>query len=273
MAEFGISTFYEPILISEGPLPPIRVAFITLTILFGIIAAFHVSYHLYLLFRQSTKWTKTGIWPVLPFFSAYLCHLIIHTAHFADNIARPVEYFEPKWLYQRYILSTMEITFFFNIPMTLYGAVRMVKFLGGYFLEGETLHVDLSNQMETNGNSMNSKLRQMRDKMYLYSSMSILTLMHYVVEPPQSYTFPVNFTIAGEGISALILALMITRFSRMCIDHAEDQAIEFSRLILHSQSVNDTNNEEYLHERTQPIETSARVGQVRCRTPLPKETD
>jgi len=37
--------------------------------------------------------------------------------------------------------------------------------------------------------------------------------------------------------------------------------------------VNDTNNEEYLHERTQPIETSTSIGQVRCRTPLPKETD
>jgi len=277
LEEFGLSTFDQIILISEGPLSPIRAAFIILTITIGLISGCYVMYHFYFLIRRPTKWKGKGIWPVLLLFVVYLCHLIIHTIHFADNIARPVDYFEPKWLYQCYILSTMEIPFFLNIPITFYGAISMIQFLSGYFLDGDSLlHVYLDNPMETTTNSM--KLRQIRDKMILYSSMSILTLMHYVVEPPQSYTLPVNFTIAGEGISALILVIAITRFSRLCLIHAEQQAIEFSRLVVRSHQVHDidihTKGYSYV-ERAPTFETTnSRIDQIsiRSRTPLRRQT-
>ncbi|CAO3641646.1 unnamed protein product [Cunninghamella echinulata] len=85
-----------------------------------------------------------------------------------DNIHRPVAYFEPKYLYQKYILSTMEITFFFNFPLTLCGYVDYTYLV-----------------------------------MYICSS--LMTLMHYRIESPSFYSSSVNFSIAGEGVSILLL--------------------------------------------------------------------
>ena len=38
-----------------------------------------------------------------------------------------------------------------------------------------------------------------------------MTLGHYNYEPPSSYTLLTNFTIAGEGIVALLLAIIVIR--------------------------------------------------------------
>ncbi|KAG2206311.1 hypothetical protein INT47_007325 [Mucor saturninus] len=108
----------------------------------------------------------------------YLIHVVVHNFHFMDNIYRPVDYFEPKYLYQKYILSTMEITFFFNFPVTICGIAFMKKlFNNGY--------VDFS---------------------YLtaYICSSLMTLMHYRIESPTLYAPLVNFSIAGEGVSIFL---------------------------------------------------------------------
>ncbi|KAI7906388.1 uncharacterized protein BX663DRAFT_483137 [Cokeromyces recurvatus] len=113
----------------------------------------------------------------------YILHVIIHNFHYMDNIYRPVDYFEPKYLYQKYIFSTMEITFFFNFPVTICGIVFMKKlFNNGY--------VDFS---------------------YLtaYICSSLMTLMHYRIESPTLYTPLVNFSITGEGVS-IFLFICIT---------------------------------------------------------------
>ena len=47
--------------------------------------------------------------------------------------------------------------------------------------------------------------------MLFYVVGSLLTLGHYNYEPLSSYTLLTNFTIAGEGISALLLAIIVIR--------------------------------------------------------------
>jgi hypothetical protein len=42
---------------------------------------------------------------------------------------------------------------------------------------------------------------------------SLLTLGHYRIEPPHSYSVWVNLTIAGEGVTALLLTFVIIRIA------------------------------------------------------------
>jgi hypothetical protein len=121
---------------------------------------------------------------------------VVHTAHFADNIARPVDYFEPWWLYRGYVLSTMEITFFANWPIVISGAVLIGPLL-------KSLHRRASKVSSV------ARRRRLCWGVVAYASTSIMTLMHYVVEPPVSYAPVVNFTIAGEGVAALVLGLVV----------------------------------------------------------------
>jgi hypothetical protein len=125
MATYELSTYGRNIVINEGNdgLPPIRIIFIMITILFGLVLRFKeaiVFWSLWLARKRS--------YIITLLFIAYTCNSVIHTVHYADNIARPVDYYEPKFLYQKYILSTMEITFYANFPISLMG-----KFLF-YFL-------------------------------------------------------------------------------------------------------------------------------------------
>ncbi|CAO3620342.1 unnamed protein product [Cunninghamella blakesleeana] len=73
----------------------------------------------------------------------------------------------------------MEITFFFNFPLTICGILFMkTLFKNGY-----------------------------ADYTYLvmYICSSLMTLMHYRIESPSLYSFGVNFSIAGEGVSIFFL--------------------------------------------------------------------
>jgi hypothetical protein len=47
--------------------------------------------------------------------------------------------------------------------------------------------------------------------MIFYVIGSLLTLGHYRIEPPHSYSVWVNFTIAGEGVTALMLTFVVIR--------------------------------------------------------------
>ncbi|KAJ6643800.1 hypothetical protein Bhyg_08765 [Pseudolycoriella hygida] len=123
----------------------------------------------------------------------YIVSHVIHTLHYVDNICRPVAYFEPKWLYQKYLISEMEITFFANFPITLSGLYFMERIVSGI-----------------NGEKFNETSRACRN-MVGYILGSLLTLGHYRTEPPWKYEPFVNFTIAGEGVATILLAVLLYR--------------------------------------------------------------
>lgn len=132
----------------------------------------------------------------------YIISHLIHSIHYVDNICRPVSYFEPKWLYQKYLISEMEITFFVNFPITFSGLYFMEKLVGG--LNGE----------------------KYKDTAYACKQMiwfvlgSLLTLGHYRTEPPWKYEASVNFTIAGEGIATILLALFLYQLYKVSLNTA-----------------------------------------------------
>jgi len=109
----------------------------------------------------------------------------------------------------------MEITFFFNIPVTFLGAWCTLRTLTAYSFEEEVpiISVVRTNDSSKEGGAVPSNdkllLHSLLTQMLVYTSMSLLTLMHYMVESPLSYSAVVNFTIAGEGLAALYLAVLI----------------------------------------------------------------
>jgi hypothetical protein len=118
MATYELSTYGKSIVTNEGNdgLPPIRIIFIMITLVLGLVLKFKeatVFWSLWLARKRSNIITLL--------FVVYTCNSVIHTVHYADNIARPVDYYEPKYLYDKYILSTMEITFYINFPISLIG--------------------------------------------------------------------------------------------------------------------------------------------------------
>lgn len=121
----------------------------------------------------------------------YMVSHIIHSVHYVDNICRPVAYFEPKWLYQKYFISEMEITFFANFPITLSGLYYMERLVRGI-----------------NGERCSDTVDACK-KMIWFILGSLLTLGHYRTEPPWKYEPFVNFTIAGEGVATILLALSL----------------------------------------------------------------
>ncbi len=118
MATYELSTYGKSIVINEGndELPPIRIIFITITLLLGLVLRFKEATVFWSLWLARKRFNIITL-----LFVVYTCNSVIHTVHYADNIARPVNYYEPKYLYQKYILSTMEITFYVNFPISLIG--------------------------------------------------------------------------------------------------------------------------------------------------------
>ncbi|KAL9545786.1 hypothetical protein MBANPS3_006987 [Mucor bainieri] len=174
MITYGTSTLGKPIVTGEGDESshPIRIGFLVLTFILasinvGLVTSYFLTSNKLIQFRFLIKQDSRNAIFLL---AAYVLHTAIHTFHYIDNIHRPVSYFEPKYLYQKYILSTMEITFYFNFPLTLCGVLFM---------------------------------RSLFKKAYICSS--LMTLMHYRIESPSMYSASVNFSIAGEGVSILLL--------------------------------------------------------------------
>ena len=204
----GVSSFGRPIVVAEGDLSATRYYFVVLTVLLSLCALLHVVRRF---LQLSTKmqlsqasWQEKKLywWGLLVAFTVYL---IIHGAHYADNIARPVAYFEPMWLYRGYLLSTMEITFFFNWPATIGGALAV----GALFstVPSEFFAATLQRQ------------KRLCWGIVAYSATALLTLMHYSIEPPTSYSWEVNVTIAGEGVAGGILALAALMLKCMVTRH------------------------------------------------------
>lgn len=129
----------------------------------------------------------------------YIISHIIHSSHYVDNICRPVNYFEPKWLYQKYLISEMEITFFVNFPITLSGLYFMSRLVRGI---NEVKYNDTANAWKY---------------MIWYILGSLLTLGHYRTEPPWKYEPFVNFTIAGEGVATILLAIFLYQLRKQSL--------------------------------------------------------
>lgn len=79
----------------------------------------------------------------------------------------------------------MEITYFFNIPLTTWGVLFMKNLYQRGYVEYSYLTA--------------------------YVCSSIVTLMHYRIENPSSFLASVNFSISGEGIA--IFAFIIASFT------------------------------------------------------------
>lgn len=180
---YGTSTLGKTIVIREDDedITPFRTIFLTMTFLLALtnitlVMNYFIKSKKIIQFRYLLQQNSKNSFIIL---TAYLLHTVIHTFHYMDNIYRPVDYFEPKYLYQKYILSTMELTFYFNFPLTLCGVLFMKNLFEKGFL----------------------------DYTYLiaYICSSLMTLMHYRIESPSLYTSGVNFSIAGEGVSIFIL--------------------------------------------------------------------
>lgn len=198
MPKYGVSSLGRSYVVDEqlDELPFIRKAFMVITFLLGIITLLRFLIHLHKItgkkdktcnYRSLNRATKRII-------ICYITSHLIHTIHFIDNIYRPVDYFEPKWLYDRVLLSEMEITFFANFPITLAGLIVMERFSAA---------VSKRNTSQT---------AESCRKIGWYIFGSLLTLGHYRTEPPWKYSVSTTFTIAGEGFFTILLGIWMYRY-------------------------------------------------------------
>ena len=194
MATFGPSSSGTTIITGEPSTPISHVVFAVITVALTLLQLFYTLIMLLAAERNpehnpSSTDAKALRWHryrrVL--FTLITGNALIHGAHYADNILRPVSYHEPKFLYQRYLVSSMEITFFINLPAVM---INITAF------EGLRLRVP-------------SSFRSGVKWMLLYLAEAYLTLGHYRVDPPSAYSTWVNFTIGGEGVVATLLLLWL----------------------------------------------------------------
>jgi len=188
---------------------------------------------------------RWGEWLFISLFLVYVMHTLIHGVHYTDNIIRPVEYFEPKILYQRYIISTMELTFYFNWPLT---------FLGAWSVSGLLFFLRDREKLDAEKYCIG---------LFIYIIGAFLTVMHYSVAPPRSYTGVVNFTIAGEGIVALIFSGLAGLI--LCILFGRKQEANATELIVFKEQ-KDEEEEEDKMERENEIATSLQDRPLRRRS-------
>lgn len=236
-ATFALSYFGQQYVIDEGfsELPTIRLVFVMATVVLGLLAVFRLS------MRYWALWLERGqnqLMTVL--FWTLFANVAIHTTHYADNIARPVAYFEPKWLYESYLLSTMEITFYVNlvyVPLvTIYGSRLFDALVTGDAQETRHACIGVSGSV----------------------FISFMTLLHYRIEPPTSFTAMRNFTILGEGFLAAVLVGVLVKVWRQRHDREIELIREMNKFI--EKSGDDASDDE-----EEEIETFSQQG-VRLRS-------
>lgn len=107
--------------------------------------------------------------------AAFAAAVVAFVAHYADNIARPGAYAEPRWMFDARLLAQMEITFFGGL----------VKWL-----------------------LMRSYAWRSPAQRLLLAVIGTFSLGHYAVAPPSRYSLWCHATILTDGICPSILFLV-----------------------------------------------------------------
>lgn len=150
--------------------------------------------------------------PPLPLELLSLQNVLLHTAHYAHNIARPVEYCEPEWLYRAYVFTEMEITGAFFTPL-LAMAIRAYTLLL-QLPQLDALPKASSSSSRSSLASIASVSSQLVRVCGAYLAASLLSGLHYAVEPPSSYAWPANVTISGSCVAAVAMFLVALHYQR-----------------------------------------------------------
>jgi len=208
--KFGLSTYGTTIIIDEG-LPPnsgidyVRVLFLIIT---GL-QSFIVSSLIYSQYRKfSTKPSSTSRRSAsttsasssgLPFILllGFLLSNTFRTLHLIDHMYRPVYYHEPKWVYTKYVFTTVEVPLYIDVIIQLLGYSGMKALINGL--------VSVNGSQTKTLNMSSSSFTCL----ILYSAQSAVSLIHYTVEPPSNYGIDANFTIAGTVITAFAFGALV----------------------------------------------------------------
>jgi hypothetical protein len=134
--------------------------------------------------------------------------VLFHTVHYADNIWSPAKYCEPEWLYRAYIVTEMEITFAFFTPL-MATAVAVAHVVHSF-----PHPLQLQPLSESKATQLHARSQRLLWLSVLYLSMSLLSGLHYIVEPPASYSWQANVTITGSCMAAAALLFHAVRLHR-----------------------------------------------------------
>lgn len=213
MPKYDLSSYGRMYVVNEELeyLPITRQIFAVITAVVGIIAL--TRFALVLSSKTSSSLRLTNLHKTTHgrVVLVYIISHIIHSIHYVDNICRPVEYFEPKWLYQKYFMSEMELTFYANFPITFFGLYFMERLISGI---DRKKHDDTVNACKN---------------MIWYLLGSLLTLGHYRTEPPWKYEPFVNFTIAGEGVATILLAVFLYQLRKESLIKKNGQDLDMEQ--------------------------------------------
>ena len=128
MVVYDQSTFDRTIVIDEGldDLPVLRVIFIMLIIIVGLALKFNEALVFWSIRLDAQNKSYRFVSCLYLF---YTINSVLHIVQSVDSIARPVDYFEPKFMYQKYVVSTMELPFVFTLLIILMGKLFHLNYL------------------------------------------------------------------------------------------------------------------------------------------------
>ncbi|XP_054155894.1 uncharacterized protein LOC128954344 [Oppia nitens] len=192
MAIFGQSKYGKPIVVNENlaDISAARILFIVIIFFWALVVKFR-EWRQFWFVWSDTKLARLAIGPTVllnTLIAIYTASTLVHTVHYLDNIARPVDYYEPSYLYRRYLLSTMEITFIINFPIIMLGYYGIQKLLNA-ILVGKQQQISRKSII-----------------LFVYTGLTVLPVLHYRIEPIKSFSLIVNINI----LVGLLLAILLT---------------------------------------------------------------
>jgi hypothetical protein len=196
--KYGISTYGKTIIIDEGKSETelIRIIYLAWTGLMCIWVNTVVCLHYRKVFESSKKTPrKDEQRPGLRFIllMSFLLSNTLRTLHLLDHMYRPVYYFEPKWAYQKYLVTEIEIPTYIDVTICIFGIIGMPRLLNE--LSVSIKKISLSVTTIT--------------LLILYSVSSGITVIHYFTEPPYKYGIDANFTISGTVVTAVAFGVLV----------------------------------------------------------------
>lgn len=207
--QYGPSHYGASVVVAEPPLNSTRWFMVIATTLsglallghlLGIILARHCS-------RPRAAPPARMFWIVS---LLYALAVITSTWHYADNIARPVKYSEPEWLYKRWVWSEMELTFVFwwpEIALAAFGIHRVLRADTG------TDHAQLAFSAQ--------RLLSGCNLLMAFGLCSLISAGHYWVHPFAGYDAMVNGSIADEIVCSMTLLVFVAWLHRQFNDVAK----------------------------------------------------